>query len=659
MGASFPSLLYTHSVDATPECTLTGQITHKISPAKLSEDLAGTDNALEDLKRSLASAEKVKQSHQWVLSNVILLDSHIYRIKLLPDAAGLLPSKSHASASLRQPSTPARSFMSIKKNKLSSKVTDTTISSLPSSPSMASTRPPVVFNSKSKASHGDEGSRKPPAIRSAAVHLLATKALPSTEIAQKLNVKKENLDGVLEKIANRSSDNQVEWDLKDRAFKEIDVWTFRYPEADRKGAIKRAVEAFDRMRLDPHGQHFERLLPKDKRGKGDSLSKFKDLGKGPMKQNGTPQIQIQHHDATSTKAESDRSRRLHVENAKQEPERRSVLQDASQKRKPSEKEARLKRLSKNEPKDVVPAGKKKRAEPLIKRGSKKVAPLSSEFVHDSDEEDGFEEAVNMEIQSPHPDSSVQASAEYPGRKENHVKSMDTLPKPDAIVATNGVASVNQNTLNDKSEASRTSAKRGALDQDTRDVSEVKSTGKRSSARMQSPPGSSPPMNASYLGGRSPSASSSSSPLISSKDMVDRVEKPREKPDQVHMEQSRKRKFGKPDQGHNASMASLSRQANGIPKNSKRPKTGELTPPSSDSTSPPAKSARIRAIEHAEDFKNRLYPQYERLHRELEGIQLPSAEKVAQLEEMRQLVADTKRSLAKEFETLESNVLLGS
>lgn len=72
MDASFPSLLYTHSVDATPECTLTGQITHKISPAKISEDLAGTDNALEDLKRSLASAEKVKQSHQWVLSNDIL-----------------------------------------------------------------------------------------------------------------------------------------------------------------------------------------------------------------------------------------------------------------------------------------------------------------------------------------------------------------------------------------------------------------------------------------------------------------------------------------------------------------------------------------------------------------------------------------------------------
>lgn len=523
---------------------------------------------------------------------------------------------------------------------------------------MASIRPPVIFNSRSKTSHGDERSQRLPAIRSAAVHLLATKALSSAEIAQKLKVKREDLDGVLEKVASRSSDNQAEWDLKDRAFKEIDVWTCKYPEGDREGAIKRAVEAFDRMRLDPHGQHFERLLTRDRRGKGDSLSKFKDLGKGPMKQNGTPRIQIQHHDTTSTKAEADRGRKLHVENAKQESERRSILQDAPQKRKPSDKGARLKKLSKNEPKDVAPASKKKIAEPAVKKGSKKAAPLSSEFVHDSDEEDGFEEAVHMEIQSPQPDSSVQASAEGPSRRENHAKSKDTIPKPEAIVATNGVVSVNQNPGNDRSEASRTSAKRGAPDQDTSDVSKGKSTGKGSSTSVPSPPGSSPPTNASYLG-RSPSASSSSSPLISSKNMVDRAESPREKPILVHMEQSRKRKFGKPDQGHNASMTSLPRQPNGISKNAKRPKTGELTPPSSDSTSPPTKSARIRAIEHAEDFKTRLYPQYEKLHRELEGIQLPSAEKVAQLEKLRQLVADTKRSLVKEFETLESSVLLES
>ena len=84
---------------------------------------------------------------------------------------------------------------------------------------------------------------------------------------------------------------QDRWTLNDKAFKELDVWNFDYPnQDDRQLAINCALSAFDRMRSSTQEKVWDMLLPKNERGKGKILSNL-DLHKGPIKQSNTPRIQ--------------------------------------------------------------------------------------------------------------------------------------------------------------------------------------------------------------------------------------------------------------------------------------------------------------------------------------------------------------------------------
>lgn len=194
------------------------------------------------------------------------------------------------------------------------------------------------------------------------------------------------------------------WTLNDKAFKELDVWNFDYPnQDDRQLAINCAISAFDRMRISTKEKVWDMLLPKNERGKGKILSNL-DLHKGPIKQSNTPRIQVQHPSNDSNAKdelaghESDQKDRLAPNDA--EPMARSQSQDQIKKKKVSEKEAQSKRLLKTGPKKVTTAPKVKEDHPAVKKGSKKAnVPKSSEFVNDSDEEDGLENASTLQAQS--------------------------------------------------------------------------------------------------------------------------------------------------------------------------------------------------------------------------------------------------------------------
>ena len=166
------------------------------------------------------------------------------------------------------------------------------------------------------------------------------------------------------------------WTLNDKAFKELDVWNFDYPnQDDRQLAINCAISAFDRMRISTKERVWDMLLPKNERGKGKILSNL-DLHKGPIKQSNTPRIQVQHpsNDPNAKDQlaghESDQKDRLAPNDA--EPMARSQSQDQiNKKKKLSEKEAQSKRLLKNGPKKVTTAPKVKEHHPAVNNGSKK------------------------------------------------------------------------------------------------------------------------------------------------------------------------------------------------------------------------------------------------------------------------------------------------
>jgi RNA polymerase II elongation factor ELL len=106
--------------------------------------------------------------------------------------------------------------------------------------------------------------------RKVLVHLLAVK--PQTyETCRKLL--HFNCRDLLDKVGKKNTAN--EWALLDRAYKELDVWKFKYrKDEERQTAIDGAIRAYDRMRISKEDELWQKLLPQDERGKGKVLSRL-------------------------------------------------------------------------------------------------------------------------------------------------------------------------------------------------------------------------------------------------------------------------------------------------------------------------------------------------------------------------------------------------
>ena len=277
------------------------------------------------------------------------------------------------------------------------------------------------------------------ALRTPLIHFLAARPASITLLVKHLGCKQDELLEVLNKVGKEFRPIPDKWTLNDKAFKELDVWNFDYPnQDDGQLAINCAISAFDRMRISTTEKVWDMLLPKDERGKGKILSNL-DLHKGPIKQSSTPRIQVQSSSGEANANdhlaghESDQKDRLAPGDA--EPMARSHSQDQIKKKKVSEKEAQSKRLLPNGRKKVTPAPKVKEDHPAVKKGSKKAsAPKSSEFVNDSDEEDGLDDAATLQVQSLTPKGHVdqtlpiKAAAASPQSIASTPKTNSTKPK---------------------------------------------------------------------------------------------------------------------------------------------------------------------------------------------------------------------------------------
>lgn len=583
---------------------------------------------------------------------------------------------------------------------------------MPVSPSLGAARTALTQKTPptSVPSLANERALKIKALRTPLVHFLAARPASITLLVKHLGCKHDELLEVLNKVGKEFRLIPDKWTLNDKAFKELDVWNFDYPnQDDRQLAINCAISAFDRMRISTKENVWDRLLPKNERGKGKILSNL-DLHKGPIKQSGTPRIQVQHpsNDTNAKESlighESDQKDRLAPSDA--EPMARSQSQDQIKKKKVSEKEAQSKRLLTNGPKKVTPVPKVKEDHPAVKKGAKKAnVPKSSEFVNDSDEEDGLEGAATLHAQSMTPKGHVyqtlpvkaaaspQSSASTPkfgitkakASSSRHIESTTdgkgsksktvtpsrsdaTLkPKPAAANHVQGKIAKSRDVKSEKPEtkgektastppvkahekkivpsASTSPASRHRISDSSQGSTAMKKTVSRqrttSSPHKPSPLGSSPPTNASDLENGASSASSIS--LVS----------------QAQKMNMKSNAFAPPVNGHarNTSEHSLKRKAddldsdihahgnpqtNGNVNGTKRHKGSAGTPSTSESSNSPLGTSN--ALKRAQDFKT-YYAKYEILYREVSESTDAPQEKIDNVKRMHQRLIELKDEIA--------------
>ncbi|KAL1894093.1 hypothetical protein Cpir12675_003828 [Ceratocystis pirilliformis] len=115
------------------------------------------------------------------------------------------------------------------------------------------------------------------------VHELAVRDQATEYLREKWTGKTEDFDAALHKAAEFDSTSKT-WSLAKNYWKELDVWNYDYDsKQERQEAINNAISKYDRMRLSPNQDEWQRLLPAEERGKGRCLSRIQaNLMKGPM-----------------------------------------------------------------------------------------------------------------------------------------------------------------------------------------------------------------------------------------------------------------------------------------------------------------------------------------------------------------------------------------
>lgn len=221
---------------------------------KQDDGTAGSDAALAALQSSLASYEQEKLANRTNITNSIL------------------PTPKNRFEA-------ARSEKSSRKNGL--------LSSLPTSPSLSATATPRLGPAPTSVP-ASEDEVKLQAMKTPLVHLLAIRPATKDSMERKTHIPRSDLDEILQRCGKQVDGK---WQLSDRAYRDLDVWKFGYPEEDdRRAAIENAVKAYDRMRLGKDENLWQLLLPKEERGKGKVLSRL-HLGAGQVNRGLTPSYQ--------------------------------------------------------------------------------------------------------------------------------------------------------------------------------------------------------------------------------------------------------------------------------------------------------------------------------------------------------------------------------
>lgn len=538
----------------------------------------------------------------------------------------------------------------------------------------------------------DAKAQKAKALKVPLIHFLAVRPVSEKYLGQTLGCDQKDLHEVLQKVGKPYRLDQSKWDLNDRAFKELDLWQFNYPTADdRQRAIDRAVSSFDRQRLSRSDPLWQKLLPYHERNKGKVLSNL-NLGNPKAQRDTTPRIHVQSTDdsviARQTSGHDSDARQDRLAPSDAEPKAKSKAKSGKSLTVSNggEHDVRSKGPLSKEPKKVdqttkakegsqgKPSGNKKGAK---KAAAPKVAARSSEFVHDSDEEDD-EDVVSAPASKIKPStqqatptvkskSSIEEDddgmADVPVAKvqTSTPKPIDAMKrraagpeapkpvksKPVAKAARNNVATAHEVQDYKKptgspakvaekrppSLGSSSSSSKGASSESNQASNPMSKSLSRqrttSSPHKPSPLGSSPPTNASDLDNDSrPISSTSSTPLIA------QVRAPQpgntkqlsgatrdESTPMKTLNGPRKRKATDEDTDiHDIDppLTNGSSMTNGHFNSAKRYKISPISPPTSDSSVNSGTNARRQVLEQAQRFKT-FWGKYRALYTEVAAL----------------------------------------
>lgn len=263
-----------------------GVVSHRLEVQKAKEATAATDEALASLEQKLSAFERGKESKRTPMITDIqgmrALGAGDSRSATGRQAAKLarMPATKidrEKERFFQQQSAANRSISNSPGHGLGASRTSTAVSVPP---------PPSTPTPQSKQKMRLEALRVP------FIHLLAVRAVSLKFLAKTTRSSTEDCRVLIQKYGVKNRFDKDKFDLKDRYYKELDVWNFPYPsQDDRQQAIENAISAFDRLRISRSDALWQKLLPKEERGKGKCLSRL-NLQTGPMQKPTTPRIRV-------------------------------------------------------------------------------------------------------------------------------------------------------------------------------------------------------------------------------------------------------------------------------------------------------------------------------------------------------------------------------
>jgi RNA polymerase II elongation factor ELL len=223
------------------------------------------------------------------------------------------------------------------------------------------------------------------ALKTPFIHLLAIRPVSTKFLARQTRSTIEDCIALVQKYGTENRIDREKYDLKDKFYKDLDVWKFPYPtQDDRQAAIDKAISAFDRMRLSRTDKLWQSLLPKEERGKGKCLSKLNLQSGLAGKKPATPRLTMDgaddRKDGDTTGNETDRPKG---------PSAAAPKKTSTPAAKARAEKEPAKRPPKNKNTNSTLTGritKKTGGRPPAKAATE-TKYKSAEFVHDSDESD--------------------------------------------------------------------------------------------------------------------------------------------------------------------------------------------------------------------------------------------------------------------------------
>ncbi|KAJ9502828.1 hypothetical protein H2202_001950 [Exophiala xenobiotica] len=250
---AFPSEIFTKPADDSNLLYFSGKSSHRLEVQKAVEDTAKSDEALATLENTLKSIQEQRASNE---TSII----------------GGKGDLKHVGRKDNRPSPLLAPGSTLRKDLLGGLST-----SRPSSPFLSASFSPRLGPTSTPLVPGVSAKDRVrlDAVRIPLVHLLAIRPMTLKEISEQLHAAKDDCERLIDKVARDSKAGDEMKELKEKTYRELDVWKFPYrSQEDRQKAIDHAVQAYDRMRVEKKDILWQLLLPQDERGKGKSLSRL-------------------------------------------------------------------------------------------------------------------------------------------------------------------------------------------------------------------------------------------------------------------------------------------------------------------------------------------------------------------------------------------------